>query len=121
VNREAAEHCESNGGCKTDQRGLMRNSASAVLAALALHETQRDRTDPNVDIAVDHPANNSSALWSTLRRAFDGMVSALDSFQHASRMVDLSQTSSSQDRPDLVEKAVVGTDLEFFKRQGFEF
>ena len=26
-----------------------------------------------------------------------------------------------QDRPDLVEKAIAGTDLEFFRRAGFEF
>lgn len=45
-----------------------------VLAALALHETQDKRSNPNIGTAGEHPANNSSALWSTLRRAFDGMV-----------------------------------------------
>ena len=73
VHREAAEHCELT--CCVSPVPLMTDPAHPiVLAALALHETQDKRSNPNISTAGEHPANNSSALWSTLRRAFDGMV-----------------------------------------------
>ncbi|WVQ76423.1 hypothetical protein IAR50_006090 [Cryptococcus sp. DSM 104548] len=72
--------------------GVHREAAEHFLAALSLHPSQHEGMNPQ------QISNDSAALWGTLRKALVAM-----------------------DLPDLAKQARPGTDLEEFRRAGFEF
>ncbi|KAJ9102014.1 hypothetical protein QFC19_004939 [Naganishia cerealis] len=79
--------------------GVYQEAAEHLLAGLALHAVDASTTSPHVKLGngADAP-DHSITLWTTLRRVFQAM-----------------------ERPDLVDKAKAGTDLNVFRQAGFEF
>ncbi|KAJ9111768.1 hypothetical protein QFC22_006427 [Naganishia vaughanmartiniae] len=79
--------------------GVYQEAAEHLLAGLALHAVDASSTTPRVKLGngADAP-DHSTTLWTTLRRVFQAM-----------------------ERPDLVDKAKAGTDLNVFRQAGFEF
>ncbi len=87
--------------------GAHKEAIEHFLSALALQESSG--------------GEKSEQLWTTLRRAFQTMVSALPLVRSFAVVQSWAHSSVPQDRQDLADLARPGTKLEAFREVGFDF
>lgn len=107
--------------------GAHHEAAEHLLAALSLQQTHAlPDVPPDVgpgDVRVPPlaEAQESSNLWSTLRRICESAPLSLILFLLTPSTLRLPATVLCMDRMDLAQHAHVGADLSQFRAQGFEF